>query len=356
METALTAPVASETEIESPMTRQSPKQTWVKKKSILSSNGAHPNQAFTNLRTKREIKSHTYEPEGWRYVEKPGKNGQVEYERVYLTAYELLHPQEDYTIVHKSPHDSNTERIGIGTKTHLANVPDVRVFGDLRTDLNLQGIRPISPDVSVIFGVSQERIWSTFNCQKEGVYPSVVFEVTSPGTRENDFGEKFDYYCRAEIPYYVILDIEYGWDGPLETAIYHLHLFEYIGGKYKEKQANAEGRYWIPPLKMWMGVGSTGILFYDESGKLLPTPEELKRTLGETEQQRDAALEHADEQERIARKEAARAAAQERLAQQEAARAAEQERFAQQEATRATRSSSCCGTGASCSTRSSSCG
>jgi len=335
METVLTAPAASETQIDSPSTYQSAKKTRQKKKSIISGNRDHPGKAFITPLTENERMNQTWEYEGWRYVEKSSENGRVKYERVPLTTYELLHPQEGYVIVHKSPHDSNTERISTGMKTHLLNIPNVRVLGDLRTDLNLPGIVPISPDVSVVFGVSKERIWSTFDCQEEGIYPSIVFEVTSPGTRSNDFEEKYDYYCRVGIPYYVILDIQYGWDGPNETATYHLHVFERVAGQYEEMQANTEGRYWLPPVNMWLGVGDEGILFYDETGKLVLMPEELKQTLDETEQQRNVALNHADEQERIARREATRAAEQESIAQKETARAAEQERIAQEESARA---------------------
>jgi len=197
METVLAAPAASETQTDASPTRQIFKRTRAKKKSILSSNGNHPSKVFMSPTVKIDMKSDAYEYEGWRYIEKPLANGQVKHERVPLTAYELLHPEEGYTIVHKTPHDLNTEQIATSTKTHLINVPNVRVFGDLRTDFNLPGVVPVSPDISVVFGVSEERIWSTFNCQEEGVYPSVIFEVTSPGTRAHDFDEKYDYYCRA---------------------------------------------------------------------------------------------------------------------------------------------------------------
>jgi len=331
METVLTVTTKSETRSDSSSASQSAKRTRLKKKSTLSGNGNHPSKAFANLRTKTEQQDICWEQEGWRYIEKPSEDGRVRYERVPLTAYELLHPQEGYIIVHASPHDFNTAYIGTSTKISLRDISSVTVLGDVRTDLNLPDVEPISPDISVIFGVSRERIWTTFDCQKEGICPSVVFEITSPGTRDNDFDEKYDYYCRAGIPYYVILDIRYGWDGPVTTATYHLHVFERIGGQYVEMQANREGRCWLPPLKMWVGLGDKGILCYDESGQLLVTPEEFADTLAETERQRDSAVERADEQERIASEVASRAAEQERLAQQAAVRAAEQEQIAQRE-------------------------
>ena len=105
METVLTAPVTSETQIDSLPTRQSAKRTRSKRKSILSSNGNHPSKAFIISGVKKDVKSHSWESEGWRYIETTSENGLVKQERVSLTPYELLHPQEGYIIVHKTPHD-----------------------------------------------------------------------------------------------------------------------------------------------------------------------------------------------------------------------------------------------------------
>jgi len=237
MESVLTAPVEHEILTRAPKQITTPSRR--DKKVAPSSNGGPPKRTSLISSRKTDTESYSDESEGWRYIERLDKNGQVEYERVPLTRYELLHPEEDY--------------------------------------------------------ISPEQIWSTFNCEEEGVYPSVVFEVTSPGTRESDFGEKYDYYCRAGIPYYVILDIQYEWNGPSGTANYHLHVFERIEGQYEEMQTNSEGRYWLPPLKMWVGTGEKGILCYDGSGKLLLAPEDLARTLDETERRLDAAVERADE-------------------------------------------------------------
>jgi len=239
-------------------------------------------------------------------------------------------------IVHATPHGRNTTYIDTIVGTHLTHEPNTFVFNDVRIDFNLLGVEPVSPDVSVIFDVSQEKDWSTFVCQEEGVYPSVIFEVTSPGTRESDFGEKHDYYRQAEVPYYVILDIIY--DKHKQASGYSLFAYELNGNQYVEIQPDHLDRYWLPPLGISVGLGEKGILCYDALGNLLMSHDELANALNESEIERNAAQALADEQKLIAEQESARAAEQERiaeqermLARQESARATEQERIAQQE-------------------------
>ena len=338
MAQVMAAPTESEALVEKLATTQPFKQIWWDMNLVQSPNGDHPAVSSTISRQEAD-EDDSWESEGWRYIETTTA-GEVTYERVPLTPYELLHPQEDYVIVHKTIHGKNTTYISNTVGNHLLLDPTASVFDDLRTDFNLPGVEPVSPDISVVFGASQKESWSTFKCQEEGVYPSVIFEVTSPGTRENDFGKKHDYYRRGGVPYYVILDITY--DKNEQPLGYELFVYELSGNQYIRHEPGNQGRYWLPPLEIWIGVGDKGIHCYDEAGNLLMSYEEQARALNESEQERNAAQALADEQKRIAQQEAARAAEQERiaeqervLAQQEATRAAKQERIAQQEAARA---------------------
>ena len=335
----MTAPTESEALVETLATTQPFKQIWRDMNLVRSPNGDHPDVSSTISRQEAD-EDDSWESEGWRYIETTTEVGEITYERVPLTPYELLHPKEGYVIVHKSLHDKNTTYIGTTVGTHLAHNPKASVFGDLRTDFNLPGVEPVSPDISVVFDAPQKESWSTFKCQEEGVYPSVIFEVTSPGTRQDDFGKKYDYYRRAGVPYYVILDIIYDKDD--QPLGYELFVYELSDHQYTRCEPGYLGRYWLPPLDIWVDLGEKGILCYDAAGNLLMNHEELAHALNESEMERNAAQELADEQRRIAeqerefaQQEAVRAAVQERIAQQEAVRAAEQERIAQQEAARA---------------------
>jgi len=265
-----------------------------------SSNGASPNGATPHVKNepKSERQEVLYPYDGWRYTETTTAEGVVVSNRIGLTLYELLHPQEGYVIVQRTPHEEN---IGYGRSamgTHLSDDPEAFVFAELRTDLNLPDIAPIVPDISVYFGIPEKKDWSTFDCQKEGIFPTVVFEITSPSTRGNDFDEKYDYYCQAEIPFYVILDIEYDKDN--QAISYHLHVFQLVNGEYVAMPPNHEGRYWISPLALWLGMDDEGILCYDEQGNLLLNHTELAHALDEAERAHNAAIERADEQEKIA--------------------------------------------------------
>jgi len=340
MEQVITAPAEREILVDTLTIQKPRKHTWWDTPFIKSPNGDHP-EVFSTVTVQEHDEDGSGESEGWRYIETTTEEGQVKRERVPLTAYEFLHPQEGYVIVHTTPHGRNVTYIDNTVNTHLIHEPQTFVLNDVRTDFNLPGIEPVSPDVSVIFDVREEKDWSTFDCQEEGAYPSVVFEVTSPKTRSSDFGEKYDYYRWAGVSYYVILDIHY--DRNKQVSGYSLFVYELDGNEYMEMKPDHQDRYWLPTLGIWVGLGDKGILCYDALGNLLLSHEEAIHALNEKEIERSAAQALADEQTRLVEQETARAAEQERIAeqermiaQQEAARANEQERIAQQEAARAT--------------------
>jgi Uma2 family endonuclease len=63
----------------------------------------------------------------------------------------------------------------------------------------------VAPDVMVIFGVApggrdNYKIW------EEGQVPAVIFEVTSPGTKEQDQGFKKTLYEQLEVKEYWLFD------------------------------------------------------------------------------------------------------------------------------------------------------
>ena len=336
MEQVMTAPTEDETLIDTFITTQPRKRIRWDMNLIQSPNGDHPDaekreESTASIRETDE--DDFWESEGWRYIETTTEEGQVKRERVPLTAYELLHPEEDYVIVQATPHGQNATYIDNAMSAHLTHDSKAIVLNDVRTDFNLLGVKPVSPDISVIFDVPQKKPWHTFDCQEEGGYPSVIFEITSPKTRENDFGEKWDYYRRAGVSTYVILDIIYDKTGLPPN--FELFVYELIGNQYVRREAGYLDRYWLPPLNVLVGLGEEGILCYDETGMLLMSHEEAIQALQNSERERDAAQQLVDEHKQIAEQEAARAVEQAQIAEQEAARAVEQERIAEQEAARA---------------------
>jgi len=271
---------------------------------------------------------------GWRYIETTTVEGQIKWDRIPLTLEDLLHPQEEDIIMTKRAHSKNITYMDNSLGKRFESDPQAFVLTEMRMDLNIPGVDPLLPDVAVVFNVVEDREWSTFYTREEGVLPSVIFEVTSPSTRTQDFKKKYQYYAQAGVPFYVILDIEYEADG-FQVREYRLHAYELMAGSYVDLYPNTQGRYWLPPLNVFVEASEDGILCYDEAGDLILNYSQLAEAQEAAERRADQESARADAQEQIAQQEADRAAEQERIARQEAARAAEQERIAQQEIARA---------------------
>ncbi len=80
------------------------------------------------------------------------------------------------------------------------------VLQDVLIAWDTPGLKPLAPDIAVIFDVRERRNWSTFDVAEEGSRPALVIEVTSPATREVDLSRKLDVYDIAEVPIYIIVD------------------------------------------------------------------------------------------------------------------------------------------------------
>jgi Uma2 family endonuclease len=127
---------------------------------------------------------------------------------------------------------------------------------------------------------------------QEIVAPSIVIEfVSGNGEEERDqtpYKGKFWVYEQAiRVPFYAIYEVQKS-----SVEVYHL-----LEGKYQLMSANERGHYYIPPLGvelgLWQGIYKNVELpwlrWWDEQGKLLPTPEEVaieERQRAEQEKQR----------------------------------------------------------------------
>lgn len=216
-------------------------------------------------------------PYGWRYVEQMDENYKLKWVRVPLTLEDNLHPEEEDRRVMNSDHAIVSQYIVNIFKKQIGDISNAYVFVDLRTDLNLPGIKPGRPDIAVTFNVQQEKQkWGTFYTAEEGTSPSLIVEVTSPSTRHQDFGEKKDEYEQAEIPYYLIIDNIYH-DDPSGKGWVERRLFGYrfANGQYVEMTPDSEGQLWFPPVQLWVGIEGDKICFYDNDGHLMRDYTEL---------------------------------------------------------------------------------
>ena len=92
------------------------------------------------------------------------------------------------------------------SRTFYATQPDVVVLGDCRVDWGVEGVRPLGPDIVVLFDVRQWLRRATYRRAEEGGRPVLVVEIGSPSTRVHDLGAKLDLYYRVGVQQYVIVD------------------------------------------------------------------------------------------------------------------------------------------------------
>jgi hypothetical protein len=187
---------------------------------------------------------------GWRYVPRVGPDGEETLEQVPLTLEDVLHPEEEDFIVQTDGHNEDCAYLKAVFKSRLADVPRSVVLSDCRVDFDVEGVRPLGPDVAVFFGVARHIDWSTFYLGEEGARPALVVEVTSPDTRHNDLGIKVDYYHRAGIPYYVIADVYREQDNDRRIELIG---YEATPDGYVRYAPDDRGRIWLDPVRLWLG-------------------------------------------------------------------------------------------------------
>jgi Uma2 family endonuclease len=188
---------------------------------------------------------------GWRYVCVQHEDGSESLEQIPLTLEDALHPEEGDHIVHTQPHDIDLTYLKDVFNAILANNPHAVVLSDCGVDLNLPGIKPICPDIAVFFGIEKHRAWSIFDVEAEHAQPVLVIEVTSASTRSNDVVKKFDYYHRAGVPIYVIVD---SCIDDLDTRRLELIGYRHSAKGYEKMPLDADGRIWLEALGVWLGI------------------------------------------------------------------------------------------------------
>jgi Uma2 family endonuclease len=146
-----------------------------------------------------------------------------------------------------------------------------------------------APDVMVIFDVKpggrdNYKIW------EEGSTPKVIFEMTSPGTQQQDMGFKKDLYAQLEVQEYWLFDPKGEWI-PEKLRGYQLQGEQY--GPIVDGKSTA--------LNLTLKVEDTLISFYrNDTGEKLPIPAELASALQQETQARLQAEQRADQAQKRA--------------------------------------------------------
>lgn len=142
----------------------------------------------------------------------------------------------------------------------------------------------VAPDVMVIFNVApggrdNYKIW------EEGQVPSVIFEMTSAGTKNQDQEFKRTLYEQLGVTEYWLFDPKGEW---IEEKLrgYRLHRDEY--------EPITDGR--SQPLKLRLEIDGHFIAFYrEDTGEKLLIPSELAQALRAETQARQAAEEQVEQ-------------------------------------------------------------
>lgn len=204
-------------------------------------------------------------PYGWREERIQLPNGKWAWQRIPLTLYDALHPQEDDVLMPNHEHEQ--------LRTYLTNVimaqvvddPTAVVLSDTNVKWDVIEIAPHRPDLSLIFGVRKKQNWGTFDVAEEGTLPSLIIEITSPKTRHLDFEEKYLQYELAGVPFYAIIDLQRNKRGVVRT----LHGFRLTPEGYVPTPFNERGWLWLEPVGVWLAISGQAVVCYDKNGDLI---------------------------------------------------------------------------------------
>jgi hypothetical protein len=254
---------------------------------------------------------------GWRYIKRVQPDGTERYEEVPLRKEDLLYPEEGDFVVQEPVHTRDFKYCSDALETFYKDDPSVVVLSDNRVDFGAAGVRPLGPDILVLFGVRQWLRKATFHLAKEGGRPVLVIEIASPGTYDNDVGIKMDLYHHVGVQHYVIVD-----RGPKNEDPARLIGYERTQDGWREMTADARGRLALSPVPLLLGIEDDRPWLYDAaSGERLPDHAEAVTRAREEEQARKRAEARAKRAQTKARKAAeARKQAEARIKEEAEAR------------------------------------
>lgn len=146
------------------------------------------------------------------------------------------------------------------------------------------------PDWFAVLGATrfyqQRELRLSYVVWQEGIDPTVVIELLSPGTEKEDLGQtlrevnqpptKWEVYERIlRVPYYIIFD----------RYTDNLQVFQNIAARYQEINFT-KTPVWLPSIELaiglwqgtYQGIDRLWLRWYDAQGNLIPTPAEKERS------------------------------------------------------------------------------
>lgn len=267
---------------------------------------------------------------GWRYIKRTQPDGTEKYEEVELRQEDLLYPEEGDHVVYEPVHTRDFKYCSDALETFFKDDPSVVVLSDNRVDFGAAGVRPLGPDILVLFDVRQWLRNPTFQLAVEGGRPVLVVEIASPGTYGNDVGIKKDLYHRVGVRRYIIVD-----RGPKNEEPARLIGYERTRQGWRTMKPDAQGRLTLAPVPLVIGIEDDRPWLYDATtGERLRDHTEAETKAREEEKARKKAEARARRAETRARKAEAQAR-EEADARRKAEARAEEEAQAREEGAKA---------------------
>jgi hypothetical protein len=237
---------------------------------------------------------------GWRRIKRTQADGTVTYEEVPLRQEDLLYPEEEDHVVYEPVHTRDFKYCSDALETFYHDDPSVVVLSDNRVDFGTVGVRPLGPDILVLFDVREWLRNATYQLAVDGGRPVLVVEIASPGTYNNDVGIKRELYHRVGVQHYVIVD-----RGPRNEAPARLIGYERTRRGWRTMRPDAQGRLTLAPVPLLIGIEDDRPWLYDAAtGERLPDHTEAVLKAREGEKARKKAEARAKRAENKARKDA----------------------------------------------------
>jgi Uma2 family endonuclease len=201
------------------------------------------------------------------------------------TVEDYLDPQLEDKLTQGRPHSELCHLLFEVLSRYFQPDEEIVVLQDVKILLG-PGLPGPSPDIAVVRGALDKDFW-TFRVVDQGVLPSLVIEVISPGdarVRRMDQVNKLELYQRVGIPEYLLVDF------PRRATDHRFRIKGYRlspGRRYSVIEPDGEDRLPSETTQLRFGVSPDGqrIEIFDPTGERLLTPSEQAagRRVAETE-------------------------------------------------------------------------
>jgi hypothetical protein len=201
---------------------------------------------------------------GWRYRRRVLPDGREELVQVPLTLEDVIHPQEEDFRMQTPAHWDDCAYLYYVFKLRLAGNPRARVTADCRVAwAEAAGVEPHGPDVGVFLDVERDipKTKGTFPVEEAGARAALIVEVASnnPDTRKGDLVVKVEEYHKAGVVLYVIVNA----NDKADPRTLELIGYRWQPDGYERLEPDAQGRLWLEPVRVWLGVKGSQVVCYD---------------------------------------------------------------------------------------------